>query len=83
MRILLIEKVLALALSILQLDFKMTNFEIAQIDLTPEMARITNLPLISSRLAAQGSTCKNTSHFFIRFSFIFLWWNSDLSVKVT
>lgn len=52
MRILLIEKVLALALSILQLDFKMTNFEIAQIDLSPEMVRITNLPLISSRLAA-------------------------------
>lgn len=52
MRILLIEKVVPLALSILQLDFKMTNLEIAQIDLTPEMARITNLPLISSRLAA-------------------------------
>lgn len=50
MRILLIEKVLALALSILQLDFKMTNFEIAQIDLSPEMVRITNLPLISSQL---------------------------------
>lgn len=52
MRILLFEKVLALVLSILQLDFKMTNFEIAQIDLSPEMVRITNLPLISSQLAA-------------------------------